>query len=75
MKTEPSHPLRFRKPERLRLRSLVEAVFREGDSLYAYPLRLSFLPQDAAELDGRFRNGAPRGIDTCLLYTSDAADD
>ena len=70
MKTEPSHPLRFRKPERLRLRSLVEAVFREGDSLYAYPLRLSFLPQDAAELDGRFRNGAPRGIDTLQVMVT-----
>lgn len=64
MNTEPSHPLRFRKPERLRLRSLVEAVFSEGSSLYVYPLRLSFLPQDAGELDARFRNGAPRGIDS-----------
>ena len=29
-----------------------------------------FLPQDAAELDGRFRNGAPRGIDTLQVMVT-----
>lgn len=54
--------LRFKKAERLRHRSLVEGLFREGESLYEWPLRLAWHISEAEELDKAFRAGRPQGI-------------
>lgn len=61
---------RFRKPERLRLRTLVEGLFAEGSTLYEYPLRLTWRAMDAATLSDLFRHGVPDGIgEVQVLFT------
>lgn len=52
----------LRKAEKLRHKSLVDAVFTHGQSLYDFPLRLNYRALTAEELDRTFRNGAPGGI-------------
>lgn len=54
--------LTFPKSERLRLQALVDPLFREGKSLFEYPLRLVYRPLTADELEGSFRIGVPAGI-------------
>lgn len=57
--------LTFHKGERLRHRTLVESLFREGDSLYDFPLRLSWRVLTKEELEGSFRGEVPQLMD-CL---------
>lgn len=52
----------FRKSGRLRLRTLVEGLFAEGNTLYEYPLRVTWRKLDAAQLQEAFRHGVPEGI-------------
>lgn len=59
---ERNIPLTFPKSERLRLRSLVDALFAEGESMYEYPLRMTWRPVSNAMLDSCFRGETPRGI-------------
>lgn len=54
--------LSFPKEEKLRLRSLVENLFREGKSFYDFPLRLilkSFREEDLKKI---FKDKVPEGI-------------
>ena len=43
--------LTFPKSERLRLQALVDPLFREGKSLFEYPMRLVYRPLSAEELE------------------------
>lgn len=52
----------FPKSERLRHRSLVEALFREGESLYEYPLRLVWRALSEEQLKSNFRDHLPDRI-------------
>ena len=54
--------LTLRKAEKLRHKSLVDALFRDGGSVYVYPLRLAWRVVTAETLEGSYRNGVPRRI-------------
>lgn len=63
MAAEPeSRRLTLRKGEKLRHRSLVEKLFKEGDSAYAYPLRVAFRKLTKEELEENFRDHVPDKI-------------
>lgn len=51
--------LTFSKCERLRHRCAVTRLFDEGESEYAYPLRMFYLTVDEAELDRMFHGYVP----------------
>lgn len=53
----PATKLRLRKPCRLHHKSLAEPLFANGQSLYAYPLRLVWRLLSPAELEASFRPG------------------
>lgn len=55
-------PLTFPKSERLRHKALVDPLFREGKSMFEYPVRLVYRPLSAADLDKAFRIAVPGGI-------------
>lgn len=57
------HKLKFHKEERLRLKNLIEPLFREGEGFYEYPLRLVWRMLDKNQLSAHFKNGVPAGID------------
>lgn len=59
---ESTARLTMHKSERLHHRSLVEALFRSGGSLYDYPLRLVWRAVDADTLAAGFRDTTPPGI-------------
>ena len=48
---------RLRKPCKLRHKALVDPLFGDGDSLYAYPLRLVWRSVDGETLQKAFRPG------------------
>lgn len=54
--------LTLRKDEKLRHRSLVERLFKEGESLYDFPLRLTFRKFGKEELKENFRDCMPPRI-------------
>ncbi len=54
--------LTLRKAEKLRHKSLVDALFRDGGSVYVYPLRLVWRIMTAETLEASFRNGVPPHI-------------
>ena len=54
--------LTYPKSERLRHKSLVDALFREGKSLFEYPVRLVYRPLTEKGLAESFRIGVPDGI-------------
>lgn len=54
--------LTFPKSERLRHRTLVEGVFSGRDTLYDYPLRMSWRALEEPELRKAFRDMVPEGI-------------
>lgn len=60
---EDKHPLKFRKAERLRHRSIIESVFDGGDTIYAYPLRITWIAISPEQLEQKFRNEPPNDID------------
>ena len=51
--------LTFPKSERLRHKALVDPLFIEGKSVYAYPLRCVFRPLSEADLHATFKAGVP----------------
>lgn len=55
--------LTLRKGEKLRHRSLVEPLFREGNSLYEFPLRMTWRVTGPEELEETFRDMVPERID------------
>ncbi|MDE6143515.1 MAG: ribonuclease P protein component [Muribaculaceae bacterium] len=59
--------LTLRKGEKLRHRSLVEQLFREGQTLYDFPLRLTWRKLSAAELDATFRDHVPEPVDSLQM--------
>lgn len=59
--------LTLRKGEKLRHRSLVEALFREGDSLYEFPLRMVWRSLTTGELESTFRSHVPARIDSLQM--------
>lgn len=54
--------LSFPKSERLRHKSLVDGLFREGKSMFEYPLRLVYRPLSYAQLEKAFKIEIPEGI-------------
>ncbi|MDE6670278.1 MAG: ribonuclease P protein component [Muribaculaceae bacterium] len=54
--------LTLRKAEKLRHKSLVDSLFRDGGSVYVYPLRLVWRVMTAETLEASFRNGVPPRI-------------
>lgn len=59
--------LTLRKGEKLRHRSLVDPLFREGHTLYEFPLRLTWRALAAEELEHSFRDCVPGGIDSLQM--------
>lgn len=53
---------RMGKEEKLRLKTLVDGLFKSGDTLYDFPLRMNFRAIGPEELDNSFRIGRPDGI-------------
>lgn len=58
----PVPRLTLRKAEKLRHRSLVNALFAEGKSFYDYPLRLTWHRLSAEQLENSFRHSVPPHI-------------
>ena len=57
------HPnLKFPKSARLHHRSLVEGLFRLGNSFYEFPFRVTWRKLSPEELNKNFRNTVPDGI-------------
>lgn len=56
---QSSHRLTLRKPEKLRHKTLVNALFAEGKSIYDFPLRLVWRVLSHDELEDSFRAGVP----------------
>ncbi len=59
--------LTLRKGEKLRHRSLVDPLFREGHTLYEYPLRLTWRAIDEDDLENAFRDRIPERIDSLQI--------
>ena len=59
--------LTLRNGEKLRHRSLVDPLFREGQSLYEYPLRIAWRALSEEELDKTFRDHVPDRIDSLQM--------
>lgn len=53
---------RFPKDARLHHRSLVEGLFRNGNSFYEFPFRVIWRLMDNSTLEKNFRNKIPAGI-------------
>lgn len=65
--TEEKRRLTLRKGEKLRHRSLVDPLFREGQTLYEFPLRLTWRAIDSEELERVFRDRTPERIDSLQM--------
>lgn len=59
--------LTLRKGEKLRHRSLVDPLFREGHTLYEFPLRLTWRVLSPEELEKSFRDCVPDDIDSLQM--------
>lgn len=55
--------LTLRKPERLHHTNLVDLLFANGESVYAYPLRMFHLRVDAQQMQSLFHGHLPRTLD------------
>ena len=62
-----SRRLTLRKGEKLRHRSLVESLFKEGSSLYEFPIRLTWRAIDEETLRNTFRDHVPQPVDTLQM--------
>lgn len=60
--TPSQRRLTLRKPEKLRHRSLVNALFSEGSTLYDFPIRLTWRALSHEQLEGSFKNRVPEKI-------------
>lgn len=65
--TWESRRLTLRKGEKLRHKSLVDALFRSGNTIYEYPLRLSWRKLSEEELEQNFRDHVPEKIDSLQM--------
>lgn len=61
---------RFPKSNRLRLRTLVNALFQEGKSIYDFPLRLIWRTIPRNQLEGSFRKGCPEGVENVQMMVT-----
>lgn len=59
--------LTLRKGEKLRHRSLVEPLFKEGSSIYEFPIRLTWRIVDETTLGNTFRDHVPAKIDSLQM--------
>ncbi len=66
----PQPRLTFHKGERLSHRTLVEALYREGNSIYEFPLRLSWRSLTSEELEGSFRDRVPVPMDCVQMMVT-----
>lgn len=64
------HKFKFHKPERLRLKNLVEPLFRDGEGYYDFPLRLVWRLLDRQQLESAFRHEVPEGIDPMQMMVT-----
>lgn len=64
---EAPRRLTLRKGEKLRHRTLVESLFKEGVTLYEFPFRATFRRLDEKELRESFRDGVPERIDSLQM--------
>lgn len=55
--------LTLRKGEKLRHRSLVDSLFRDGESIYEFPIRMTWRMLSQEELEQNFRDHVPEKID------------
>lgn len=62
--------LTLRKGEKLRHRSLVDKLFREGKSLYDFPLRLVWRHIDREALEANFRDFVPPRLDNMQMLVT-----
>lgn len=68
--TMPHTRLTLRKEEKLRHRSLVESIFKEGSTLYEFPLRISWKALDNEQLESMFRNGVPDAVGSLQMLVT-----
>lgn len=59
--------LTLHKGEKLRHRSQVEGLFREGKSIYEFPLRIAWRLIDRKKLESSFRTGVPPRVDNLQM--------
>lgn len=62
IKVVPMPRLTLRKEEKLRHKSLVDPLFREGKSIYEFPLRMTWRLLSPEELEGSFKGPVPERI-------------
>lgn len=56
---QPTQRLTFHKSERLRHKSLVDSLFEKGETIYEWPLRMSWRKLSEKELDDSFKLNVP----------------
>lgn len=62
--------LTLRKDEKLRHKSIVESLFRNGKTLYEFPLRATWMIHDEKSLEDNFRNHVPERIGNLQMLIS-----
>lgn len=62
MEATEKRRLTLGKEEKLRHKSLVDGLFRDGTTLYEYPLRLTYRVMDDETLESSFRDRVPGRI-------------
>ena len=62
MSNQDTPTLSFPKDEKLRHKSLVDALFKTGKSFYEFPLRATWRKISAEDLNSNFRDHVPQGI-------------
>ncbi|MBD5265169.1 MAG: hypothetical protein HDS48_06575 [Bacteroides sp.] len=62
--------LTLRKGEKLRHRSLIDPLFRTGNTIYEYPLRLTWRMLGREELESTFRDHVPERIGSLQMLVT-----
>lgn len=70
MEATEKRRLTLGKEEKLRHKSLVDGLFRDGTSLYEYPLRLTYRVLGRDELEASFRDRVPDRIGPLQMLIS-----
>lgn len=65
-----SERLTLRKGEKLRHRTLVDALFSEGKNIYEYPIRMTWRLLDETSLKSEFRDRPPARIDRVQMLVT-----
>lgn len=60
--TQNDNSLGFPKKERLHHRTLVDGLFREGETFFEFPFRVTWRRLNPEQLQQSFRHGVPDGI-------------